>query len=102
MLLVDANRSHLLKTNRAIQAVVTIGVPRFLLNIRASYFSSTRNVPPTRTGCKRSTRYTETEGTAGTIGVFRSTTSDMKEEGDDMVGNEPSSIEMAIYNEPEV
>lgn len=72
---------------------MTVGGPRFLLNLRAAYFSSTRNEPSTRTGFTPSMHHSKTEGT---IGVFRPAISDLKEEGDDRGGNEAGSIEMAI------
>ncbi|KAG9047691.1 hypothetical protein FS837_001719 [Tulasnella sp. UAMH 9824] len=75
----------------AVQTIVTIGGPRFLLNLRAAYFSSTRNEP--LTGFTRSMRHRETEGT---VGVFRPAISDLKDEGDDRGGNESGSIEMGI------
>ncbi|KAG9047692.1 hypothetical protein FS837_001720 [Tulasnella sp. UAMH 9824] len=62
----------------ATQAIMTICTPRFLLNLRAAYFSRSRNPLATQT---RGTRHAETEGTAGTVGAFRPATFDLADEG---------------------
>ncbi|KIO24735.1 hypothetical protein M407DRAFT_25883 [Tulasnella calospora MUT 4182] len=84
----------------AMQTTTTIGGSRFLLNLRAAYFSSMGNRTSTRTGYTRSTGYTETEGT---VGVFRPVTSDRKDEGDDGEADEAGSIEMGVWanNDPQ-
>lgn len=77
----------------ALQTTATVGGSRFLLSLRAAYFSSTRDMGSTHMGFPRSTRYTATEGT---VGVFRPFISDLKDEGDDRFGNEAGSVEMGI------
>lgn len=76
------------------QATATIGGSRFLLNLRAAYFSSMGNPTSTRTGYSRSTGYTQT---SGTVGVFRPAMSDLKDTDDHGGEDEAGSIEMGVW-----
>ncbi|KAG9036117.1 hypothetical protein FS837_001753 [Tulasnella sp. UAMH 9824] len=71
--------------------MATVGGSRFLLNLRAAYFSSTNDLGWAHTGLPRGTQYTRTEGT---VGMFRAPRPDLTDHGDDGEDRGTRAIEM--------